>query len=115
MVASWTPCELSATVSLSGQRVEEMRRRRSVMASSGTSTRNGRTPVVLAGRGDIGHSFRLAGRLCLGSAGAGDTEAIRGKRALNSGILATADGLCVSALRPNSTPLDTKKKGITNP
>src|SRR5919112_2094205 len=48
-----TPCELSSTVSLSGQRVAAMRRRSSASSSSGTSTWKGRislavsTPVVL--------------------------------------------------------------------
>src|SRR5882724_5296157 len=42
MVASWTPCESSATVSLSGHWVAARRRRRSVSASSGTLTWKGR-------------------------------------------------------------------------
>src|SRR5215471_5516663 len=45
-VASRTPCDSSATVSFSGQRVAAMRRRRSTSASSGTLMRKGR--IVLS-------------------------------------------------------------------
>src|SRR2546426_8541746 len=41
--------DLSATVSFSGQRVALMRRRRSVSASSDTSTRNGRIAAFSTG------------------------------------------------------------------
>src|SRR5271170_501888 len=46
-VASWTPCDRSATSSLPGQRAAAMRRRRSAIASSGTPTRKGRISVSL--------------------------------------------------------------------
>src|ERR671931_818515 len=46
MAASWTPCERSATSSLLGQRVAAMRRRKSSIRSSGTSTWNG--PIAAA-------------------------------------------------------------------
>src|SRR6266540_3095744 len=46
MAASWTPCERSATSSLLGQRVAAMRRRKSSIRSSGTSTWNG--PIAVA-------------------------------------------------------------------
>src|SRR5271170_5728480 len=46
-VASWTPCDRSATSSLPGQRTAAMRRRRSAIASSGTPTRKGRISVSL--------------------------------------------------------------------
>src|SRR5271167_2769240 len=52
MVASCTPCDESATVSLSGQRVAAMRRRRSTSASSGALNWKGRiamSSVVLIG------------------------------------------------------------------
>src|SRR6516165_12683856 len=42
IVASCTPCDRSATSSLLGKRVAVRRRRRSVIASSGIATRNGR-------------------------------------------------------------------------
>src|SRR5918911_3131648 len=46
MAASWTPCERSPTSSLLGQRVAAMRRRKSSIRSSGTSTWNG--PIAAA-------------------------------------------------------------------
>src|SRR5215470_5887360 len=48
MVASFTPCDASVTVSLSGHRVAAMRRRRSTSASSGTLILKGRTVLPSA-------------------------------------------------------------------
>src|SRR5215467_1433300 len=47
-VASRTPCDSSATVSFSGQRVAAMRRRRSTSSSCGTSMRKGRIALPCA-------------------------------------------------------------------
>src|SRR5262245_37243902 len=46
IVASCTPCDASVTVSRSGHCVALMRLRRSIRASSGTLTRNGRIAVL---------------------------------------------------------------------
>jgi hypothetical protein len=48
IVASRTPCDSSATVSCSGQRVAARRRRRSASSDSGMSTWKGRISVALA-------------------------------------------------------------------
>jgi hypothetical protein len=51
--ASWTPCDRSSTVSLSGQRVAARRARSASISGCGTSTVNGRIAVAFVVCSDV--------------------------------------------------------------